>query len=94
MKVLSVVGTRPEAIKMAPVIRALQRHPGGVFDARVCLTAQHRELLDQVIEVFDLPVHHDLNLGLGGQFRRIGGRDIHDSTAYPQANETHLAQSS
>jgi len=62
MKVLSVVGTRPEAIKMAPLIRALERHPGGLFDARVCLTAQHRELLDQVIDVFDLPVHHDLGL--------------------------------
>jgi UDP-N-acetylglucosamine 2-epimerase (non-hydrolysing) len=73
MRVLLTIGTRPEAIKMAPVVRALQQHPAG-FDVRVCLTGQHRELLDQVIRVFDLPVHHDLNLMRPNQ-------TIHDVTA-------------
>ncbi len=60
MKVLVVIGTRPEAIKMAPVVLELARRPG--FDVRVCLSAQHRELLDQVITLFGLPVHHDLDV--------------------------------
>jgi len=61
MKVLVVVGTRPEAIKMAPVIHALRQRPEH-FETEVCLTAQHRELLDQVVSAFDLPVHYDLDL--------------------------------
>jgi len=59
-KVLMVFGTRPEAIKMAPLIHQLQRHPSE-FDLRVCITAQHREMLDQVIRFFDLKVDYDLN---------------------------------
>lgn len=73
MKVLIVMGTRPEAIKMAPVARALQERPER-FEVEVCLTAQHRDLLDQVIRVFDLPVHYDLNLMAPDQ-------TIHDITA-------------
>ncbi len=61
MKILVVMGTRPEAIKMAPVYKALAERPDR-FEAVVCLTAQHRELLDQVIEVFGLPVTYDLNV--------------------------------
>jgi len=61
VKILVVMGTRPEAIKMAPVYKALAARPER-FEAVVCLTAQHRELLDQVIEVFGLPVSYDLNL--------------------------------
>ncbi|HOT50455.1 MAG TPA: UDP-N-acetylglucosamine 2-epimerase (non-hydrolyzing) [Candidatus Hydrogenedentes bacterium] len=61
VKVLVVMGTRPEAIKMAPVYKALAARPA-LFEPAVCLTAQHRELLDQVIEVFELPVAHDLNV--------------------------------
>ena len=53
-------GTRPEAIKMAPVILELQRR--GVFNVVTCLTGQHREMLDQVIEAFSLPVDHDLKI--------------------------------
>ena len=71
MRVLVTIGTRPEAIKMAPVIHALS---GRGLDARVCLTGQHRELLDQVIRVFNVPVHHDLNLMKPGQ-------TIHEVTA-------------
>ena len=53
IRVLSVFGTRPEAIKMAPVVRALRAAPGR-FESLVCVTAQHRTMLDQVLEVFDL----------------------------------------
>ena len=53
-------GTRPEAIKMAPVVLELQRR--GVFRVVTCLTGQHREMLDQVIEAFSLPVDHDLKI--------------------------------
>ena len=60
MKVLSVFGTRPEAIKMAPVVKALAEDP--YFDAKVCVTAQHRQMLDQVLEFFDINPDFDLNL--------------------------------
>jgi UDP-N-acetylglucosamine 2-epimerase (non-hydrolysing) len=60
MKVLSVIGTRPEAVKMAPVIRALAQHPG--IESRVCVTAQHRQMLDQVIGLFQIRPDYDLDL--------------------------------
>lgn len=60
-RVLVVIGTRPEAIKLAPVIKALQDNSAR-FDVRILLTAQHREMLDQVLEVFSLRAHYDLNL--------------------------------
>lgn len=66
MRVLSVVGTRPEAIKMAPVIQELARHAGRV-EARVCATAQHREMLDQVLGLFGIVPDVDLNLMQPGQ---------------------------
>jgi UDP-N-acetylglucosamine 2-epimerase (non-hydrolysing) len=66
MKVLVVVGTRPEAIKMAPVVQAL-RARSGEFQTAVCLSGQHRELLDQVIRVFNLPVDYDLEVMTPGQ---------------------------
>lgn len=61
MKVLVVIGTRPEAIKMAPVIQEIARR-NYFRDLTVCLTAQHRKMLDQVIRTFDIPVHFDLNI--------------------------------
>ncbi len=61
MKVLSVFGTRPEAIKMAPVILELQKYPEQTSSC-VCVTAQHREMLDQVLEWFRIVPDHDLNL--------------------------------
>ena len=61
IKVLSVVGTRPEAIKMAPVIRALYKRPEQ-FDSVVCVTAQHRQMLDQVLALFEIQPDYDLNL--------------------------------
>ncbi|HSM04504.1 MAG TPA: UDP-N-acetylglucosamine 2-epimerase (non-hydrolyzing), partial [Longimicrobiales bacterium] len=60
LKVLSVFGTRPEAIKMAPVVRALDAEPG--IDARVCVTAKHRGMLDQVLDFFEIRPDHDLDL--------------------------------
>jgi UDP-N-acetylglucosamine 2-epimerase (non-hydrolysing) len=59
-KILIVIGTRPEAIKMAPVIKELKRRER--FSLSVCLTAQHREMLDQAIKTFDIPVDYDLDL--------------------------------
>ncbi|HTL90349.1 MAG TPA: UDP-N-acetylglucosamine 2-epimerase, partial [Leptolyngbya sp.] len=53
-----IVGTRPEAIKMAPVIQAFER--SSLFDTQVILTGQHREMVDQVMQLFDLSAQHDL----------------------------------
>jgi UDP-N-acetylglucosamine 2-epimerase (non-hydrolysing) len=61
MKVLVVIGTRPEAIKMAPIIQELRNRPKA-FEVAVCLTAQHRDMLDQVTQLFEIPVDHDLDL--------------------------------
>jgi len=58
--ILSVFGTRPEAIKMAPVVKALTQQAGVI--SRVCVTAQHREMLDQVLEIFSIRPDHDLNI--------------------------------
>ena len=60
MKVLSVFGTRPEAIKMAPLVKALEEDD--FFVAKVAVTAQHREMLDQVLELFEIQPDYDLNL--------------------------------
>ena len=60
MKVLSIFGTRPEAIKMAPVVRELAGRPG--VESKVCVTAQHREMLDQVLGLFKIKPDVDLNL--------------------------------
>jgi UDP-N-acetylglucosamine 2-epimerase (non-hydrolysing) len=66
IRVLSVFGTRPEAIKMAPVVRALQAAPDR-FESLVCVSAQHREMLDQVLSVFGLQADFDLDLMTPGQ---------------------------
>lgn len=60
-KILLVFGTRPEAIKMAPLVKALQKDTDH-FETRVCVTAQHRQMLDQVLEVFDITPEYDLNI--------------------------------
>lgn len=65
-KILFVFGTRPEAIKMAPVILALQERPGD-FNVRVAVTAQHRQLLDPVLKLFGVRPHHDLGIMRPGQ---------------------------
>ncbi|HKQ60817.1 MAG TPA: UDP-N-acetylglucosamine 2-epimerase (non-hydrolyzing) [Candidatus Polarisedimenticolaceae bacterium] len=61
VKVLSIFGTRPEAIKMAPVLRELARHPERVR-SRVCVSGQHRQMLDQVLELFGIRPDHDLDV--------------------------------
>src|SRR4051812_40919556 len=65
-RIMLVFGTRPEAIKMAPVYHALKRHPNE-FSTQLCVTAQHREMLDQVLEVFDLSPDIDMDLMKQGQ---------------------------
>jgi len=66
IKVLIVFGTRPEAIKMAPVIRQLELNKDK-FEAAVCITAQHREMLDQVLDLFEIHAKYDLNLMINDQ---------------------------
>lgn len=70
-KILTVFGTRPEAIKMAPLVKALEEEP--LFDSRVCVTAQHREMLDQVLNLFSIKPAYDLNIMKSGQ-------DLYDIT--------------
>jgi len=65
MKVLTIFGTRPEAIKMAPLVHALENDTH--FEAKVCVTAQHREMLDQVLELFEITPDYDLDLMKAGQ---------------------------
>ncbi len=72
LRVMSVFGTRPEAIKMAPVVLGLQKAEG--IDSVVCITAQHREMLDQVLKVFNIQADYDLDLMSPGQ-------DLFDITA-------------
>ncbi len=60
MKILSVFGTRPEAVKMAPIVKLLAQTAG--MESRVCVTAQHRQMLDQVLELFEIKPDYDLDL--------------------------------
>src|SRR5258708_1381758 len=66
LKTLFVFGTRPEAIKLAPVIRHLRTQPAD-FEVRIAVTAQHRQMLDQVLAVFDIRPDYDLNVMQPGQ---------------------------
>jgi len=72
-KVMLVFGTRPEAIKMCPLVKEFQKHPAE-FDTIVCVTGQHREMLDQVLRIFEVKPDYDLNI-----MRR--GQDLYDVTA-------------
>ncbi|WP_354622653.1 non-hydrolyzing UDP-N-acetylglucosamine 2-epimerase [Psychromonas sp. MME2] len=65
IKVLTIFGTRPEAIKMAPLVDALSKDTE--FESKVCVTAQHREMLDQVLELFSITPDYDLNIMKAGQ---------------------------
>ena len=60
MKVLSIFGTRPEAIKMAPLVVNLKKNPQ--INSVVCVTGQHREMLDQVLDLFEITPDYDLNV--------------------------------
>ncbi len=72
-KILLVFGTRPEAIKMAPLVKEFQKH-SSFFETKVCVTAQHREMLDQVLELFEIKPDFDLNIMKSGQ-------DLYDITS-------------
>lgn len=72
-KILLVFGTRPEAIKMCPLVKEFQKHPDK-FETIVCVTGQHREMLDQVLNIFEVKPDHDLNIMKPGQ-------DLYDITA-------------
>ncbi|EPT33247.1 UDP-N-acetylglucosamine 2-epimerase [Bacteroidetes bacterium oral taxon 272 str. F0290] len=65
-KVMLVFGTRPEAIKVAPLIKEFQKYPND-FDVIICVTGQHREMLDQVLHIFDIKPDYDLNIMKQGQ---------------------------
>lgn len=65
IKVLTVFGTRPEAVKMAPIVKALNKNDN--IEQIVCVTAQHREMLDQVLSIFDITPDYDLNIFKPGQ---------------------------
>lgn len=72
-KVMLVFGTRPEAIKMCPLVKEFQKYPNE-FETIVCVTGQHREMLDQVLNIFDVTPDYDLNIMKQGQ-------DLYDVTA-------------
>lgn len=72
-KVMLVFGTRPEAIKMAPLVKEFQKNPTD-FETIVCVTGQHREMLDQVLDIFDIKPDYDLNIMKQGQ-------DLYDVTS-------------
>ena len=71
--ILLVFGTRPEAIKMAPLVKEFQKHPD-TFETIACVTGQHREMLDQVLHIFDIKPDYDLNIMKQGQ-------DLYDVTS-------------
>ncbi len=73
-KVLVVFGTRPEAVKMAPLVKQLEARRD-VFETRVCVTAQHRMMLDQILDAFEIQPHYDLDIMTGGQ-------DLYDITTH------------
>ena len=73
IKVMLVFGTRPEAIKMCPLVKEFQKHNDG-FETIVCITGQHREMLDQVLNIFEVKPDYDLNIMKQGQ-------DLYDVTA-------------
>lgn len=72
-RILLVFGTRPEAIKMAPLVKAFENHPSE-FETMVCVTGQHREMLDQVLHLFQIIPDYDLNIMAPGQ-------DLYDITS-------------
>lgn len=72
-RIMLVFGTRPEAIKMAPLVKEFQKHPEEV-ETIVCVTGQHREMLDQVLQIFDIHPNYDLNIMKQGQ-------DLYDVTS-------------
>ena len=79
-KVMLVFGTRPEAIKMAPLVKEFQKKSAD-FETIVCVTGQHREMLDQVLQIFDIKPNYDLNIMKQGQ-------DLYD--VIPKSSKVHI----
>ena len=88
IRVLSIFGTRPEAVKMAPVVKALSAD--GRIESLVCVTAQHREMLDQVLDLFAIHPDHDLDLMRPDQTLANLTAQINDEVAHYTA-QTELA---
>ena len=82
-KVMLVFGTRPEAIKMAPLVKELEKHKEEI-ETIVCVTGQHREMLDQVLEIFDIKPDYDLNIMKVGQ-------DLYDVTTRVRHDNKHCS---
>lgn len=79
-RIMLVFGTRPEAIKICPLVKEFQKHTDK-FETIVCVTGQHREMLDQVLNIFEVKLDYDLNIMKQGQ-------DLYDVTARVlQSNE-------
>jgi UDP-N-acetylglucosamine 2-epimerase (non-hydrolysing) len=90
LRVLSVIGTRPEAIKMAPVIRAMQAQPERLTSV-LCLTGQHREMLDQIMRVFGLAADFDLHVMRPGQApSEVASRVLADMPPVFREEQPHL----
>lgn len=85
-KVMLVFGTRPEAIKMAPLVKEFQKHTDK-FDVVVCVTGQHRQMLDQVLAIFDIKPDYDLNIMKQGQ-------DLYDVTSRVLTGMRHVLNES
>jgi UDP-N-acetylglucosamine 2-epimerase (non-hydrolysing) len=83
-KILIVFGTRPEAIKMAALVKELEANPK-LFNTKVCVTAQHREMLDQVLSIFDIYPDYDLNIMKEGQ-------DLYDITCHVLLGIRHVLE--
>jgi UDP-N-acetylglucosamine 2-epimerase (non-hydrolysing) len=81
LRVLSIFGTRPEAVKMAPVIGRLAAEPR--VESVVCVTAQHREMLDQVLDLFSIRPDFDLDLMRPPAAGRPDGRPVHRPRSGP-----------
>ncbi len=89
IKVLSVFGTRPEAVKMAPLVKELEKRKE--FDSIVCVTAQHREMLDQVLEIFSIKPDYDLNIMVEKQsLSRITCRALEGIGEIIQKEKPHI----
>ena len=88
IKVLSVFGTRPEAIKMAPVVKELEKRPE-TFKSVVCVTAQHREMLDQPLGLFGIRPDYDLDIMRPGQDLSEAGTLLDDPKAYRVMSMAH-----
>ena len=73
LKVMTVFGTRPEGIKMAPIIKELEKRDN--IESIICITAQHRQMLDQVLHIFDIEADYDLNIFEPGQIGRASCRE-------------------